>query len=116
MFCDESLASFDALAVVEPYIYEDPDTGEPLFPVERDWQLFKPSTRHEGEARYAYRAAVWVNIRHAAHQVALPSGDMVAVLIPTNRGAVFAVSAYDVKFTDGQAANEEQLGFKLDLI
>jgi hypothetical protein len=27
LFCDESLAGFDALSVVEPYIYEDLDTG-----------------------------------------------------------------------------------------
>ena len=40
LFCDESLASFDALAVVEPYIYEDLDTGEPACPIERNWQLF----------------------------------------------------------------------------
>ena len=81
LFCDESLAGFDALPVVEPYIYEDLDTGEPALPVERNWQLFKPSTRHEGEARYAYRASVWVNKRHAAQQTALPSGDMVAVTV-----------------------------------
>jgi len=58
LFCDESLAGFDALSVVEPYIYEDLDTGEPAFPVERKWQLFKPSTKQEGEARYAYRATL----------------------------------------------------------
>jgi hypothetical protein len=42
LFCDESLAGFDTLSVVEPYIYEDLDTGEPAFPVERNWQLFNP--------------------------------------------------------------------------
>jgi hypothetical protein len=36
LFCDESLASFDALVVVEPYIYEDLDTGELALPVERN--------------------------------------------------------------------------------
>ena len=66
LFCDESLASFDALAVVEPYICEDLDNGEPTFPVERNWQLFAPNVRHQGEVRYAYRAAMWVNKRHAA--------------------------------------------------
>jgi hypothetical protein len=34
LFCDEILADFDALAVVEPYICEDLDTGEPVFPAE----------------------------------------------------------------------------------
>ena len=41
---------------------------------------------------------------------------MVAVTIPTNRGAVLIVSAYDVKSTDGRAANEEQLQSKLRTI
>jgi len=36
LFCNKSLASFDALAVVEPYIYEDLDNGEPVFLVERN--------------------------------------------------------------------------------
>jgi hypothetical protein len=49
LFWDESLADFDALAVVEPYIYEGLDTGEPAFPVERNWQLFKPSVKQEME-------------------------------------------------------------------
>jgi hypothetical protein len=116
LFCDESLAGFDALSVVEPYIYEDLDTGEPAFPVERNWQLLKPSTRHEGEARCEYRAALWVNKKHAAQQVTIPSSDVVAVSIPTKRGIVMVVSAYDLKSTDGQAASDEQLRSKLQSI
>lgn len=104
LFCDERLADFDALSVVEPYIYEDLDTGEPAFPVERNWQLPKPSMKREGEARYANRATIWVNRRHAAQQVAVPSSDGVAVTIPASRGATLIVFAYDVKSTDGQAA------------
>jgi hypothetical protein len=34
-----------------------------------------------------------VNKRYAAQQAALPSGDMVAVTIPTNRSAALVVSA-----------------------
>jgi len=116
LFCDESLAGFNALAVVEPYIYEDLDTGEPASPVERNWQLFRPSTRHEGEARYAYKAALWVNKRHTAQQVTLPSSDVVAVSVPTERGVAMLVSAYDLKSTDGQTASEEQLRAKLKTI
>jgi hypothetical protein len=107
LFYDESLASFDTLAVVKPYIYEDLNTGEPAFLVERNWQLFVPNVKHKGEVRYSYRAAIWVNKRYAAQQVALPSSDIVAVTIPTNRGAAFIMSAYDIKSTDSQAANEE---------
>jgi hypothetical protein len=116
LFCDESLAGFDALSVVGPYIHEDLDTGEPAFPVERNWQLFNPSTKQAGEARYAYQAALWVNKRHAAQQLAVPSSDVVAATIPTKHGTALTVSAYDVKSTDGQAASEEQLRSKLKTI
>jgi hypothetical protein len=72
LFCGESLAGFDALSVVEPYIYEDLDTGEPAFAVERNWQLFKPSTKQAGEARYAYRAAfffIFIFFNHTAFKL-----------------------------------------------
>jgi hypothetical protein len=101
LFCDESLAGFDALAVVEPYIYEDLDTGEPAFPVEQNWQLFKPSMKQEGEAHYAYRVALWVNKRHTAQQIATPSSDVVTVTVPTKSGIALVASAYDLKSTDG---------------
>ena len=111
LFCDESLAGLDALSVGETYIHEDLDTGEPAFPVERNWQLFKPSTKQEGEARYAYRATLYT--RHAVQQVAVPSSDMVAAKVPTKHVAALIVSAYDLKSTDGAAASEEQLRAKL---
>jgi hypothetical protein len=116
LVCDESLAGFAAFSVVEPYIYEDLDIGEPAFPVDRNWQSFRPSTRHEREVRHAYRAALWVNKRHAAQQVAVPSSDVVAVLVPTERGIAMLVSAYDLESTDGQAVSEEQLRAKLKTI
>jgi hypothetical protein len=59
---------------------------------------------------------VWVNKRHAAQQVAVPSSDVVAVTIPTKHGSTLIVSAYDVKSSDGQAASEEQLRSKLKTI
>jgi hypothetical protein len=116
LVCDESLAGFDILSVLEPYIYEDLGTGEPVFPVDRHWQLFKPSKKQEGEARYAYRTTMWVNKRHAAQQIVVPSSEVAAAMIPTKHGVALIVSAYDAKSTDGQAAGEEQLQFKLTTI
>jgi hypothetical protein len=116
LFCNESLADLDALAVVELYVYENLDTGEPAFPVERKWQLFEPSTKQEREARCAYRAALWMNKKHNAQQFVVTSSDVVAAKVPTKRGAALIVSAYDVKSTDGQAASEEQLRSKLNII
>jgi hypothetical protein len=48
---------------------------------------------------------MWVNKRHAAQQVAIPSSDVVAVSIATKRGIAMVMSAYDLKSTDGQAAS-----------
>jgi hypothetical protein len=93
LFCDESLADFGALSVVEPYMFEDLDTGEPEFPGEWTWQLFKPRTKQEGGGRYAYRAAMWVNKRHAAQQVAISSSDVAAATIPTKHNVVPIMSA-----------------------
>lgn len=116
LLCDESLADFDVLTGVEPYIYEDVDTREPAFPVERNWQRFIPSVRQEGEAWDAYRAAVWFQQRHAARQVAVPSSDVVTVGMTTRRGVALIVSAYDVRLVAGQAASEKQIRGKLQMI
>jgi hypothetical protein len=56
-----------------------------------------------------------VNKRHAAQQAVGSSSDVVPLAVPTKRGVILVVSAYDVKSTDGQAANEEQLRGKLQI-
>jgi hypothetical protein len=68
-----------------------------------------------GTCRSATRISTFFE-RHAAQRVAVPSSDVVAVTIPTKRGATLIVSAYDVKSTDGQLASEEQLRSKLKTI
>jgi len=53
---------------------------------------------------------------HATQQVAVPCSHVVAVTIPIEGCAAVIVFAYDVGSTDGQAANEEQLRAKLQII
>jgi hypothetical protein len=42
---DGSLRDFTALAIVEPYVYMDPGTGESTTYQDRHWQIFTPSER-----------------------------------------------------------------------
>lgn len=117
LFCEEDLADFEVLTVVEPYIYEDVETGEPAVPVERHWRMFIPEETQRTEvARFAFRAAIWVNKRHTARQVSTPSGDIVAVVIPAKESTVLVAAAYDIKRAVGQAENEERLRRKLSLV
>jgi hypothetical protein len=54
LFCNKSLAGFDALSVVEQCIYGKLNNGEPAFPLELNWQLFKPNAEYEMKMGYAY--------------------------------------------------------------
>ena len=56
---DEALKDYAALAVIEPYIYEHPQTGEPTISSDRHWQIFTlTARRQDGHARHAFRAAL----------------------------------------------------------
>lgn len=117
LFCDEDLAGFDALTFVEPYIYEDLETGEPAVPDERHCQMFIPEETQRAEvARFAFRAAIWVNKRHTARQVPTPSGDIVAVVIPAKESTVLVGAAYDIRLAVGQEEKEERVRSKLSLV
>jgi hypothetical protein len=59
---------------------------------------------------------MWVNKRHAAQQVAISSSDVAVATIPTKHDVALIMSALDAQSTDGQAANEEQLQSKLQII
>jgi hypothetical protein len=42
---DDLVKDYTALAVVEPYIYQQPQTGEPTISPDRHWQIFTPTAR-----------------------------------------------------------------------
>jgi hypothetical protein len=61
---DETLKDFDALAIVEPYIYRHPHTSKPIVTPHTGWQMFTPSiVRDDGMPRHAFRSLIWVNSR-----------------------------------------------------
>lgn len=83
---------FDALAVVEPYIYRHPYTGLPTIAQDRRWEVFRPmTTRPDGHARHAFRAAIWVNSRCRATQIQADSYDVAAVLVQLKRRRLLLV-------------------------
>lgn len=56
---NNSLEDFDALVLVEPYIFWHPQTGLPTIAQGRRWEVFRrTSTRPDGHARHAFRAAI----------------------------------------------------------
>jgi hypothetical protein len=64
---DKTLKDFDALAIVEPYIYRHLHTGKPIVTPHTGWQMFILSiVRDDGMPRYAFRSLIWVNSRYKA--------------------------------------------------
>lgn len=114
MLSDEAYARFAALAVVEPYVYSDPGTGEVRCGSHSSWQPFTPSLQREhSHTQFAYRAMMWVNNACKAVQVPIPSHDVVAVSIVTSAGTVLVISAYDPNYRNKQTENRQILEQKL---
>ncbi|TKA61826.1 hypothetical protein B0A49_11603, partial [Cryomyces minteri] len=115
---DEELAGFDAIAVVEPYLYRDLDTDEPRHENYRQWQPIIPSTqRPDGHARHSYRAMLWLNAKLQARAVPVDSYDIAAALIETASAKVLVIAAYDPRdMARGQSQLTEDLMRKIQLV
>jgi ribonuclease HI len=107
---DETLKDYTALAVVEPYIYQQPQTGEPTISQDRHWQIFTPTTRRQdGHARHAFRAALWVTKRCRAMQIPVDSYDTVAVLLWLQDKILFIAASYEPRDNRSTAVREAAL-------
>jgi hypothetical protein len=90
------LKDFDALAIVEPYIYRHLYTGKPIVTPHAGWQMFTLSiVRDDGMPRHAFRSLIWVNSRCKAQAVQVDYYDITAVSIQTKGGSILLISAYD---------------------
>jgi hypothetical protein len=99
---DEGIKDFDAIAVLEPYIFRHPQTDEPTVPTDNRWQIFKPTqTRQDGHARHAFRAAIWVNKRCKAKLIQADSYDITAVLLELSEGSVLVMACYEPRNGEG---------------
>jgi hypothetical protein len=107
---DDSLEDFDALAVVEPYIFRHPQTGIPTITPDRRWEVFRPtSMRTDGHARHAFRAAIWVNIGCKATQIPADSYDVAAVLLHIKERKLSLIACYEARAADTEAIREQDL-------
>ena len=66
------------------------------------------SEHRKGEARSAFRAALWVSRNHRAQAVPIPSHDMVAAAVSTRGEVLLLVAAYDVKSGSTGDFDDEQ--------
>jgi hypothetical protein len=104
---DEALQDYTALAVLEPYIYQHPQTGEPTISLDRHWQIFTPTARRlDGHARHAFRAALWITKRCRATQIPVDSYDTVAVLLRLQDRNLLVVASYEAR--DGRSTAERE--------
>jgi ribonuclease HI len=104
---DEALQDYTALAVLEPYIYQHPQTGEPTISPDRHWQVFTPTTRRpDGHTRHAFRAAIWVTKRCRAIQIPVDSYDTAAVLLCLQNRNLLVAASYEAR--DGRSTAERE--------
>jgi hypothetical protein len=95
---DETIKGFTALAVVEPYIFQHPQTGVPTISQDRHWQIFEPTEkRRDGHARHAFRAALWVNRRCRAISIPADSYDVAAALIRLQDRSLVVMACYEAR-------------------
>lgn len=114
---DETLATFEVLAVVEPHLQEDFETRQAECGSHPCWRPLIPTTFCMGrEARYAYRAMLWINSRIQAIQVPVPSPDVIAATIETPQGSVLVIAAYDPDEGDDVPGRDRKLHQRLACI
>ena len=117
MLNDATLSRYAILAVVEPHLYEDCDTGSAQCGIHRQWQPLTPTVhRQDSHARYAYRAMLWVNAEMQAVQVPIPCYDIAAATIVAAGKTVLVISAYDSDEGEDVAERDRKLHRKLALI
>lgn len=96
-----NLKGFDASAVVESYIFRHPQTGAPIITQGRRWQVFRSiTTRTNGHARHAFRAAIWVSNRCKAQHIKADSYDVAAVLLHLKDRKLLLVACYEARASE----------------
>ena len=114
---DVALKDFDALAIVEPYLYQDIETGEPNPGSYRQWQALMPTTRRQdGAIRHTYRSMLWVNSSNLARQVPVDSHDITAAIIRVQQERILVVSMYDPNCSRATSDRSAALAHKLEIV
>jgi hypothetical protein len=114
---DAAIKDFVAFTVVEPYVFQHPQTGEPTIPQDRRWQVFVPTTRRQdGHVRHAFRAAVWVNRSYNASAIPTDSHDVAAVLLKLQERSLLVIVGYEARNGVTEADREADLAMRLQAV
>lgn len=96
IFNDTGLQNFTALAILELYIYEDPDEGEPRTHQHCQWYAMTPSKHRAGvRTRHVFRAMLYFNVGIHARQIPVDNPDIVAATIGLRGKTVLIAAIYD---------------------
>jgi hypothetical protein len=105
---DETTKDFQALCVVEPYLFANPENGEPTILQDFRWQIYRPTTIREGvQARYSFRSAIWVNAKDKATQVPIDCPNTTAVILHTGDTHLLLISSYESRCEVSREESEE---------
>ena len=114
---DETIKDFQAITVVEPYIFADPDNNQPTIPQDYRWQIFRPTTfKTDVLPRFAFRTAIWVNARCKSTQIPVECPDTTAVLLDTGDAHLLLVASYEPRDGAGKAEKEEAMRERIENI
>jgi hypothetical protein len=82
---DAAYSQFTVLALVEPYLFRHPDTGQGDCGFHDRWKPVVPMLHREhASTQFSYRATLWVDAAVEAVQVPIDSCDLVAATIRTD--------------------------------
>lgn len=114
---DATIKDFQAITVVEPYVFANPDNNEPTIPQDHRWQIYRPTTlRADVPPRFTFRTAIWVNARCKATQIPVACSDTTAVLLDTRDAHLLLVASYEPRDGADKAEKEEAMGARIENI
>lgn len=121
IFNDTNLQDFAALAILEPYIYEDPNDGQPRTHQHGRWYAMTPSRHRAGVyTRHVFRAMLYFNVCMHARQIPVDDPDIVAATMRLRGMTVLIAAIYDPRSEphvgDREAALQEKLGHVRKLV
>jgi hypothetical protein len=121
IFNATNLQDFAALAILEPYIYEDPNDGQPRTHQHGRWYAMTPSRHRAGVwTRHVFRAMLYFNVCMYARQIPVDDPDIVAATMRLRGKTVLIAAIYDPRSEphvgDREAALQEKLGHVRKLV
>lgn len=112
---DDSVQEFAMLMITEPSILSI--DGKPVVNNHTHWNLIRPTSLAEDHIIHSFRSLIFVHKGAQFRQIQVPSSDITAGILFTNKQRILAVSIYVPR--DPSASHEEnaiQLSCRLEMI